>query len=104
MSSLKGGKFFMMTPNQDCCLDLIGYCSSPRRPGFNEAEALQSTITGPSKSAFEMGKHSDSFLRVFVRIRPNLARETEANVNRCVHVEDVKDFPRDPPPQRIKVL
>ena len=58
-------------------------------------------VSAPAKSALELGKENASF-RVFVRIRPLLQREEEAQAQDCITVEDV-DFPRKPPPQRITV-
>ena len=46
---------------------------------------------------------NESF-KVYVRIRPMLSREENAGAGTVTCVEDVTDFPRTPPPQRLTLL
>eukprot|EP00929_Paragymnodinium_shiwhaense_P107061 TRINITY_DN73050_c0_g1_i1.p1 TRINITY_DN73050_c0_g1~~TRINITY_DN73050_c0_g1_i1.p1 ORF type:complete len:1438 (+),score=287.61 TRINITY_DN73050_c0_g1_i1:156-4469(+) len=89
--------FFCLMPSGACKDEVVGYLEGPRKAPIS--------LTGPgapSKTALEMGEVNESF-KVFVRIRPYLQREKAAGSSSCVQVEDVKDFPRNPPPQRIKI-
>ena len=82
-------------PDGEVYEDFARFAQAPRRP-----LVVKSDTTAPQLSALEMGKVNESF-RVFVRIRPGLAREK--GIESCCEVEDVKNFPRDPKPQRIRV-
>jgi len=89
---------FSLQPHPDMLQELLSYLGGPRVPIVKPQGSQQA----PTKSALEMG-HDNSSFRVFVRIRPLLPREDSAEASQCVEVVDVKDFPREPPPQRVVV-
>jgi hypothetical protein len=91
--------FFLLAPSEECVGDMLDSICAPRRAAVREDGGPHA----PSQSALGMGKVNPSF-RVFVRIRPMLKREVSIGSASCVLVEDVIDFPREPPPQRIKVF
>ena len=82
-------------PSEQCQKEMVTYLDAPRRQPIKGGEG-----SAPIKTALEMGEVNDSF-RVYVRCRPMLKREADSSS--CVRVEDVTDFPRNPPPQRIKI-
>ena len=91
--------FFLLVPSEDCTGDVLDCIRAPRRVAVRDDGGPHA----PTQSALEMGKANASF-RVFVRIRPMLQREVKRGSASCVQVSDVSNFPRVPPPQRIKVF
>ena len=92
--------FYMLTPSPDCVNDLLGYLSSLRKQKVDTDPAALISNT-PTKSALaEGGGKANENFKVFIRVRPMLSREKSES---CVRVEDVENFPRTPPPQRISV-
>lgn len=89
--------FYCLFPSEECLQDVVVYLESPRLP-----PVVERGPAAPAMTALEMGEVNESF-RVFVRIRPMLRREETAGSGSCVQVQDIADFPRDPPPQRIKI-
>ena len=49
-----------------------------------------------------ISRQENATFRVYVRVRPLLAREKDAGVAECIEVSDTS-FPRQPPPQRLVV-
>lgn len=91
--------FYCLLPSEACVQEVCDYIDGPRRAPVMEQGGPSS---GPQKTALEMGEVNENF-RVFVRVRPMLRRERDLASNSCVHIEDVQGFPRDPPPQRIRI-
>ena len=94
----KEKEFYVLQPSKECIEDIFQYLKS-KRPAPVKEPAI---ATAPTQSALELGTANENF-RVFIRVRPMLSRELSGNSEACVRIEDVKDFPRDPPPQRIHV-
>lgn len=98
LTATVGGGGFAFVPHVDMLGEVLGYLTGPRRASVKP----QGTEQAPTKSALELGHENASF-RVFVRIRPLLSREEEAEAAPCISVSDVANFPREPPPQRVTV-
>ena len=91
--------FYMLEPSEEFLNDMVSYLNSKRKEPIEKNASISSV---PTKSALEAGsKKVNENFKVFIRVRPMLKREI--NSESCIKVEDVKDFPRTPPPQRIYV-
>ena len=90
----------MLEPSEEFLNDMVSYLNSKRKEPIEKNASISSV---PTKSALEAGskKKVNENFKVFIRVRPMLKREI--NSESCIKVEDVKDFPRTPPPQRIYV-
>ena len=95
----KEKSFYMFQPSEECVQDIIGYLRSKRHSPVEPA----AIVAPPTKSALELGGAVNENFKVYVRVRPMLEREVQGKSEGCVRVEDVQNFSRTPPPQRIHV-
>ena len=91
-------KPFVLLPSDECVEEVLGVLRRPRRKPVREDGGPHA----PTTCALMAGGPENENFKVYIRIRPMLAREEGAGD--VTQVEDVTDFPRSPPPQRLTLL